>query len=211
MKTSGKPRRDLLASLCPRHLSPIVDVGADHGHVAKAVGGIATERMPGRMGRGDVPWIICDGLTAFRSVGVAIIAGMGARTIAGILDAAPRPRQIIVHAQDDPPLLRSYLANNGWQILREALAPEAGRYSEVIVAHPGQETSSGLSLHYGPRLLKDGDPHLIDHLEQLCSHSADIARATKTNARAIYEREQQRLDFLKNQLKYWTTDTMIEP
>ena len=203
MKTGGRARRELLARLCPRDLPPIIDVGADHGHIAWTVGGFATERMPHRIGRRDIQWVVCDGLAPFREVGVAIIAGMGARTIASILEAGPKPRLAILHAQDDPPLLRSYLANNGWEIVREALAPEAGRFAEVIVAQVGQETSSGLHLRYGPRLLRDGDPYLLDHLRQLISHSTDIAKATEKSADLIHERAKHRLYFLENQLKHW--------
>lgn len=205
MKKNGSARRAVLASLCPQDMHPIVDVGADHGHVAFSLKAIATERMPGRVGRKDIPWVVCDGLTAFREVGVAIIAGMGARTIAGILDSGPRPQAVVLHAQDDPPLLRAHLAKTGWKIVREALAPEAGRYAVVILATPGKEKSTGLWLHYGPCLLRHGDPHLLPHLEQLHEHSATIAKATKTDATRVFAREQQRLSFLEQQLKRWLT------
>jgi tRNA A22 N-methylase len=204
MKKAGAARRTVLEQLLPNNLHPIVDVGADHGHVAFAVGAIATERMPGRIGRRDIPWVVCDGLTAFRRVGVAIIAGMGARTIAKILDASVKPQAVVLHAQDDPPLLRAHLAANGWQIIREALAPEAGRYAEVILAKPGVEKSTGLLTHYGPCLLTHGDPHILPHLQQLHEHATGIALATKANAREVYLRQQQRLDFLEAQLKTWS-------
>ena len=106
MNRAGKPRRDLLVRMTPPG-DVVVDVGADHGHVAEALGAIATERMPNRAGRTDVPWVICDGLAAFRRVDVAVIAGMGARTIAGILTRGPTPEVAVLHAQDDPPFLRS--------------------------------------------------------------------------------------------------------
>jgi tRNA (adenine22-N1)-methyltransferase len=164
-----------------------------------------------RIGRRDIPWVVCDGLAPFREVGVAIIAGMGARTIAAILEAGPRPGALLLHAQDDPPLLRAYLANNGWRITQEALAPEARRYAEVIVAVPGHESSTGLTLHYGPRLLGEGDPHLLAHLKQLLRHSEDIAEATKTTDSMAYQRERERVDFLEIQLDYWTTRKKTQP
>ena len=154
MKRTGRPRRDLLVALCPRGPHPIIDVGADHGHVARRLNCIATERMPNRMGKAHHKWVISDGLTAFREVGVAIIAGMGARTIAGILDRGPRPSHLVLHAQDDPNLLRHYLAKHNWRITAEALAPEAGAFAQVIVATQGQENHSGLLLEYGPLLLR---------------------------------------------------------
>jgi tRNA (adenine22-N1)-methyltransferase len=156
----------------------IVDVGADHGHVAHEVGAIATEAAPGRMGRRDLPWVVADGLTPFRNVDIAIVAGMGARTIARILAAGPRPsRAVVAHAQDDPPALRVWLAANGWRIDAEVLAPEAGRFAEVVRAVPGVEPATGLHLAFGPRLLAGDDPHLGAHLRHLRDHHLRLAEA----------------------------------
>lgn len=178
MKRAGRDRREALAALCPRG-GLIVDVGADHGHVAHAVGAVATERAPNRIGRRDVPWIVADGLAPFSRVDVAIIAGMGAHTIAGILARGPRPElAVVVHAQDDPPALRLWLAANGWRIDAERLAREAGRFAEVIRAVPGDEPATGLKLAFGPRLLDDGDPLLDEHLAELEQYYAELAART---------------------------------
>ncbi len=183
MKRAGRPRRDVLARLCPRNELPIIDVGADHGHVAHAIGAIATERLPGRRGRADVSWVIADGLLPFREVGTAVIAGMGANTISEILTRGPTPRVAVLHAQDDPPKLRRWLAENGWRITQEALAPEARRFAEVIVARPGVEPCSGPQLELGPRLYADNnDPHLDAHLEQLSGYWSSIAERTRLAA-----------------------------
>ncbi|MEQ1504378.1 MAG: tRNA (adenine(22)-N(1))-methyltransferase TrmK [Myxococcota bacterium] len=183
--TAGRPRRDLLLALCPVTDGLVVDVGADHGLVASAIaarGGrvIATERAPNRIGRRDVPWIVADGLAPLRTVAVAIIAGMGAHTIAGILGRGPRPTvAVVVHATDNPPALRGWLAANGWRIDAEALAREAGRFAEVIRAVPGDEPATGLELAFGPRLLAGDDPLLVEHLRELHAHHAALAAATR--------------------------------
>lgn len=175
----------------------IVDVGADHGHVAHAVGAIATEAAPGRIGRRDVPWVIADGLAPFRHVDIAIVAGMGALTIARILAAAPRPtRAVVVHAQDDPPVLRAWLAANGWRIDAEALAPEASRFAEVIRAVPGVELATGPRLAFGPRLLAGGDPHLDAHLRHLHAHHARLAAQTASADPRRSAEEQAKAAFL---------------
>lgn len=164
----------------------IVDVGADHGHVAHALGAIASERAPQRAGRVDVRWVIADGLRPFRRVDVAIVAGMGADTIARILEGGPRPEvAVVVHAQDDPPRLRRWLAANGWRIDEERLAREAGRFAEVIRAVPGEEPARGLDLELGPRLVRGDDPLLAEHLAELERYYT--ALAAKTSASAPHE------------------------
>lgn len=196
MHREGRARRDLLVALCPPG-AVVVDVGADHGHVARAVGAVATERMPERIAVREGPWVVADGLRPFRRVDVAIVAGMGARTIARILSEGPRPGTAVLHAQDDPPALRRWLAANGWRIVREGLAREAGRFAEVIVAVPGVEEASGLALEYGPRLLADGDPLLDAHLGELEGWLSGLLRETEGRAalrRADWER---RLAFVR--------------
>ncbi len=195
MNTAGRARRELLIRMTPPG-EVIVDVGADHGHVAAALGAIATERMPGRTGRTDVPWVICDGLAAFRRVDVAVIAGMGARTIAGILKRGPQPGVAVLHAQDDPPRLRRWLAASGWRIEAEGLAPEAGRFAEVIRAVPGRESSSGMRLHFGPRLIAGRDPHRTAHFEQLKGWLSGIAEATRGKNAEKHQWAYERIAFI---------------
>jgi len=169
-------RRAVIAAMVPAGRR-VIDVGADHGHLAHAIGAIATERLPHRAGRSDVRWVIADGLAPFREVDVAVIAGMGADTIARILARGPRPALAVLHAQDAPPRLRSWLARNGWRIDAEALAPEARRFAEVVRVVPGTESATGLVLHYGPRLL-DGGPWVVEHLTQRRAEWQGIAQAT---------------------------------
>lgn len=147
------PRHEALIALCADAPRPIVDVGADHGIVARAVGGVPTERLP-RRAAGPGPYVIADGLAPFRDVGTAVIAGMGARRISEILDGH-RPKMLVLHAQDDPIVLRRWLAAHGWRIEREVLAPEAGGYAEIIRAVPGDEATTGAILDLGPRLSDD--------------------------------------------------------
>lgn len=197
MKTGGRARRDALVALCPP-ADVIVDVGADHGYVAEAVGAIASERAPHLVRpRAGLRWVVADGLRPFRRVDVAIVAGMGALTIARILSEGARPAIAVLHAQDDPPRLRRWLAANGWRICRESLAPEAGRFAELVQAAPGVETATGLELDFGPRLLTDGHPLLADHLEQLAGHYRRIAEATHDRAPEVSADARVREAFLR--------------
>ncbi len=158
MKTSDA-RRAAIVSLLPPNPALVVDVGADHGHLAAAVGAIALERRPHRRSAASVAWVIADGLTAFREVPVAVIAGIGARTIAAILARGVAPAVAILHAPDDPGLLRSLVAAAGWRLEAEALAPEGPRYAEIARVVRGEESTGGLHLVHGPHLLAGHDPH----------------------------------------------------
>lgn len=177
-----------------------MDVGADHGHVAHAVGAVALEREPQRIGRRDVPWVVGDGLSCFRNVDTAIIAGMGALTIAGILERGPAPKQAIVHAPDDPPTLRLRLQELGWQIVDERLAPEAKRFAEVLRIEPGTNPETGLTLELGPRLLEGDDPYLRPHLEHLHRWYLGIATATAGRAPDKHAWSASRAAFVARQL-----------
>ena len=187
-------RRRRLVELAPKDRL-VIDVGADHGHVAHALGGIAPERRAHRVGRRDVRWVIADGLAPFREVPAAIIAGMGAHRIAGILERGPRPGVLVAHAQDDPGWLRKWLAENGWRIDAECLAPEAGRAAEVLRAVPGLEPASGLHLEVGPRLLEGDDPLLRAHLEHQRAYWSRIAARTAEADPGVHSEAALRADF----------------
>jgi len=193
-------RLGVVARLVPAGFA-CVDVGADHGHIAQRIGGIATERRPHRAGRGDVDWVIADGLAPFRTVEFATICGMGARTIHRILTRGPRPiHGVVVHAQDDPPLLRALLASDGWRIDAEALAPEAGRYAEVIRAVPGCEQATGERLFFGPKLLESADPFLPDHLGQVLGYWRGISQKTIATAPDVHATAAAHVAFLEVRL-----------
>lgn len=145
----------------------MVEVGCDHGYIALSCGAIGTERHRHRLPREvTVPLVVADGLRPFRRAGVAIIAGIGAHAIARILSEGCRPDAAILHAPDRPGWLRRWCATHGWCIDAEVLAPEGGRFAEVIRVLPGQETATGLDLEFGPRLLQDPwlDAHIEDRL-----------------------------------------------
>jgi tRNA (adenine22-N1)-methyltransferase len=161
----------------------VVDIGADHGRVAAALGAVAVERMPHRVAGTDasVRWVVSDGLTAFRQVDGAVIAGMGARRIAAILTAAPRPGWIVAHADDEPGWLRRWLAEHGWAIEEEDLVLEKGRFHAMLRASAGIEPATGDDLEIGPRLIERRHPLLaawLDHERALLLQRASAAQAS---------------------------------
>lgn len=192
-------RRAAIVRLVPA-ATLVVDVGADHGHTAAALGAVATERRPHRAAARALPWVIADGLTPFRHVPVAVIAGMGAGTIEAILTRGPRPDVLVAHAPDDPPRLRRWLAAHGWRIDAEALAPEANRFAEIVRAVPGVEAATDLTLDFGPRLLEGDDPHLEAHLRHHWRYWTDIAARTALAAPERSAEARRRADFLARHL-----------
>ncbi len=166
---AGRPRRALIVRLAREALAElgpdpvVVDVGCDHGHVAAELGAIGVERRRQRLPRrDDVPLVVADGLRPFRRVDLAVITGMGAETILGVLDAGPRPTVAVVHTPERAWALRMGLAARGYRIDAEALAPEARGYAEVTRVTLGEETATGLHLAFGPKLLDD--PLLLAHI-----------------------------------------------
>lgn len=200
MRRAGRPRRDLLVRFARTGPEPRVDVGADHGWVARELGCIATERRPDRIALGDGRWVVSDGLDAFGPLGTAIVAGMGARTIARIVGRAPPVQRFVLHAQDDPPALRTWLAANGWRIVDEGLAPEAKRYAEVVVVERGEEPTSGLVLELGPVLQQGRDPLAREHFEQLLGYFSGLAEKTR-GAPSARARFVERRDHLRRWLE----------
>ncbi len=163
--SKGRARRQAIVSLVPPGRR-VIDVGCDHGHVARALGAIGTERRAQRLPRNrDIPLVVADGLACFRHVDVAVITGIGAWQIGRILSMGPRPEVAVLHAPDRPGHLRRWCAANGWCIDAERLAPEGGRYAEVIRVVPGREPHAGLLLAFGPMLSED--PLVRAHAAQL--------------------------------------------
>jgi tRNA A22 N-methylase len=166
----------------------VVDVGCDHGKIAAALGAIGTEREPHRLPeRRDFPLVVANGLRPFRSVDVAIITGMGHPTILEILSSGPRPRAAIVHTPQHADRLRQGLADRGWRIEAERLAPEGGRFAEIIRVVPGKEPHRGHPLWFGPLLAQD--PLLEPHRQERLLHFQRLRNSTPENSPRRQEAE----------------------
>jgi len=151
----------LLVSLVPAGAEVVIDVGCDHGKVARALGAIGVERQPARLPAHDGPFVVADGLAPFRRVDVAVIAGIGPATLLGILRRGPRPRTLVAHCPVGMDRLRQGLADLGYRIDAEGLAREGSRIAEVLRAVEGAESAEGFALWFGPRLA--GHPLLEEH------------------------------------------------
>jgi tRNA (adenine22-N1)-methyltransferase len=139
-----------------RQGSTAADIGCDHGKLSAWLAGsgrcphvIACDLRPEPLARAKAtcaPWgeqiefRLGDGLAVLKK-GEAqdfVIAGMGAETIGGILDAAPWTRDgalnfVLVPATKHS-LMRQWLVRNGFTMANETLCRAAGRYYAVMQA-----------------------------------------------------------------------------
>lgn len=159
-RRSASPRLEAIAELIPVG-SRVVDVGCDHGRLA--VGLLATGRASrviatevddailASLRARDLPAVqdgrlalrVGDGFDALRGedrADVAVLAGMGASTICGILSSVPRVtgiRRAVLQPQSDAGRLRTWLLDSGWAIADERCVDSRGRFYQIVAAEPG--------------------------------------------------------------------------
>ena len=178
--------------LVPAH-GRVIEIGYDHGAilfraltVRPDITAIGSEILPA-LGALPIPPEFVGRLTLRTGDGfdalsttdiegaVAIIAGMGGRTIAEILTRAPTRtrafRALVLCASHREADIRPALATFGFASANELLVLDRDRYYEVIVARPRAECAldeydlDPLTAAWGPRLFALRDPLLRAFLE----------------------------------------------
>lgn len=184
------PRLQLLADWVPQG-ARLVDVGTDHGFLpvwlllnGKIDFAIASDLRKGPLERArqtgrvyaveeKLSFRLCGGLddTQEEEVDVIAIAGMGGETIAQILQAAPwsKGKRLLLQPMTRSELLRGYLQDNGYQILREQLVHDRGVVYPVMEVVAGEMVLNLGQLYCG--CLQTDDPlaerYIIDKIIQL--------------------------------------------
>ena len=152
-----KNRLDCLLTLIPDGIG-VVDVGTDHGYLPVMLakrgypgaliasdlreGPLAAARRSAKEAgvEGQIRFLLCDGLEQCdrEQVDTIVIAGMGGDTICGILDRAEwcmdRRYLLVLQPMTRAEVLRYWLVNNGFGILRERLVEEGGTVYSVLTA-----------------------------------------------------------------------------
>lgn len=195
------PRKEAIFALTPPS-QVIAEIGADHGITSAYLLRLG---IAGRMIVSDISaasllkarrlfalhgleesaaFCVANGLDALTEpVGAAILAGMGAKTIAEILlrgrDAAP-DAAFILQPSTDPPYLRRFLMENGYRIEDERLAFENRRYYVAMRARRGRASYTEKEILLGPRLLAERPPLFPEYLawRKVC-----LARVRRESAR----------------------------
>ncbi|NLZ38025.1 MAG: SAM-dependent methyltransferase [Firmicutes bacterium] len=179
------PRLQAIAELIPPG-SVVADIGTDHAYLPIYLlleqisqHAVASDINPGplKQAQETIAAFNChqridlrlgdglDVLTDNDDVDTVVIAGLGGRTIASLLDKGrnklARIKRVILQPMNEAGYLRLYLANNGFAIVHESLVSEGKYLYEIILAKPGLETEQDpFRLSIGPRLLEKKPPLL---------------------------------------------------
>ncbi len=214
------PRLQTIANSIPQGCA-VVDVGTDHGYLPVylveekispyVIAGDVNEK-PLRKARELVYSLnlqkkisvrLGDGLNILEEddpAEVIIIAGMGGKTICGILEhralSTAEIKLLVLQPMVDIPLVRLWLGENGFVITDEKIAQEGKHFYVIILAIPGEgEQLDDVQLELGPRLLekKDLDPLFKPFLEEKMRKYEIVLESLK----------QSRQDIEPQKYNYW--------
>lgn len=191
----------------------IADIGSDHGllcahlllngtckkAIAVDVSPSAAEkaaRLAGSLGLvGRLIPRQGDGLLALApgEAGAAVIAGMGGRLIASIIQAAPQIAEsipLVLQPMQQIGDLRKFLRENGFCVLEERMVRENGRIFEMMTAAKApyeqpEDIPKELEDEIGPLLWQRGDPLLCESLRRSARGLERLAAATQAPPEVI--------------------------
>lgn len=134
----------------PVEAGSVADIGAGDGQVSLALGRrgvrvIATERGSGAFARlpSSLERRLGDGFSVLRpgEVEGAVVAGMGGRSIAGMLAGQPPVarslRWLVLQPQQQAGLLEAWLADSGYRLRSSQEVTERARSYRVLLVEPG--------------------------------------------------------------------------
>jgi len=119
-------------------------------------------------------------------VDVLMLTGLGAHKMVEILgDDEPRRlgvRRLVLQPQTDPVLVRRWLLEHGYAVVRETMVRERG-YDYVVLAADAESDREAWSgplplndlLEAGPRLIHSSDPVVRDHWEREAQRLGSVA------------------------------------
>ena len=182
------------AELCRRG-SFIADVGTDHAYLPIYLagrgyirGGVVSDINKGpidrarahiaKAGLGHILTpVLCDGLSDLEDFFPEdiFILGMGGELIARIISDAPFLKKqgirLILQPMTHPEILRNYLCQNGFEIIREELIEDEKIYQLICAEYTGVNTDlSQFELTFGRGILAENSPlltKLFEHTEKV--------------------------------------------
>lgn len=206
------PRLAAVAALVPPGAS-VIDVGTDHAmlpvwlvQAGRAARVLATDIRPGplqsaaalvkRTGTGEhIRLLQADGLHGAGPADgdTVVIAGMGGQTMIHILSQAPWTRDgalLILGPQSKAADLRRFLVEDGYHVLSERLAEDAGRVYPILCAAGGIAPAyTAAELHLGLLSQIGDDPLFGRYLDTLTAQCAKAAPYDPAAAELLEEYE----------------------
>ena len=152
----------------------ILDVGSDHaylpiyliqqGKISSAIAGEVVEgpyqsavtNVADNQMSDKISVRLANGLAAFEvedQIDVIVIAGMGGGLIADILDNGSAKlasvKRLILQPNNREDELRRWLCGHDFQIIKEALVEENGKFYEIIIAEQGKQVLNADQERFG--------------------------------------------------------------
>ena len=178
-----------LASLT-KGFDTVLDIGTDHGFVLQDAfdlglikKGIAADIKEGPLNQAKenlkhypVDFVLSDGFQAIdQPFDLAIIAGMGAYTIAEILDHVFLDVTYVLQANDKQDILRQYLMDHDYVIIDESVIYD-GFYYVVMMVKKGKMSLDERDIYLGP-VLQQKSESMLYYQHQLKTLSGIVNQA----------------------------------
>ena len=218
------PLSDRLRACC-NFISPgdrVADIGCDHGYLSiyLLTQGIASSVIASDINHGPlqsakvnaekfgvrekIAFYLSDGVQSIpHEFDALVCAGMGADTMISILEAAPWLKndqyRLILQCQSKRPMLRRYLSDNGWHIVRETLVKEGKFFYPImeIIYEPGHSLTDA-QCHITPALLADDSPLLPEFIRWVTDALEVAAKGLAHTGGEKYEEHCRILQELKS-------------
>ena len=197
------PRLRAVAGLVPADCACLADIGTDHGYVpvslllegkiqravaadVKALPLEHARRTARQYGVEDrIGFRLGDGLAVLEpeEAETIVIAGMGGDAITGILAAAPWSRAgplLLLQPMSKAEVLRTWLPENGYQVLAEELVQDKGVLYPILSVRGGEMPPATEAQAWGGFLLEDGplwELYIADRLLRLRRAAAGLEKA----------------------------------
>lgn len=201
----------------------LADVGTDHGYIPLWLteqgvipGAIALDINRGPLERAreniklhgleeKIETRLSDGVAALRpgEAESVVIAGMGGSLVIKILkegaEVLRTVKELVLQPQSDIDRVRRYLYESGYQITKEKMILEDGKYYPMMYAVRGiAEKLSDIEYLYGPCLLKNRDACLKTCLEK---EKGTFRRVKEELAKSGTPRAEERMKEIEEKLE----------
>lgn len=201
----------------------LADVGTDHGYIPLWLteqgvipGAIALDINRGPLERArenikrhgleeKIETRLSDGVAALRpgEAESVVIAGMGGSLVIKILEEGTEVlrtvKELVLQPQSDIDRVRRYLYESGYQITKEKMILEDGKYYPMMYAvHGIAEKLSDIEYLYGPCLLKNRDACLKTCLEK---EKGTFRRVKEELAKSGTPRAEERMKEIEEKLE----------